>query len=205
MKKVLVAYATNSGTTADVARTVADELGKDGAQVDVLRVEQVTDLEAYDAVVLGAPMIMGWHRAAVKFLKKHQAELGRVPLAYFITARSLTRTEEASVDGIPIRVDPDLAKAPANLQHLSLRERYARVDNYLRPTLKAAPRLRPVSVAFFNGRLDLYGMKWWQMLFVLLVIQAKPGGSHNLPFIREWAASLLPALSDGRTASTLSG
>jgi menaquinone-dependent protoporphyrinogen oxidase len=70
MKKILVAYATNSGTTADVARTIGEELQKSGSQVEVLPLEKVTDVEAYEALVIGAPMILGWHRAALRFLRK---------------------------------------------------------------------------------------------------------------------------------------
>src|SRR5512135_1537715 len=110
--KILVAYTTNSGTTADVAQAIGEELGKDGAQVDVRRIEEVTSLDTYTAVVVGGPMILGWHRTAVQFVKKHQQALSRVPVAYFLTAMSLTRTGETSVDGVPIYVDAMLAKAP---------------------------------------------------------------------------------------------
>ena len=64
MKRILVTYATMAGSTADVAKTVGDEIAKSGAQVDVLPLGEVKDLAAYDGVVVGAPMIMGWHRAA---------------------------------------------------------------------------------------------------------------------------------------------
>jgi menaquinone-dependent protoporphyrinogen IX oxidase len=188
---MLVAYTTNSGTTADVAAAVGEVLRKSGAQVDVGRLEEVKDLAPYQAVVVGAPMIMGWHRAAVKFVRRHQAELARVPVAYFFTARSLTRLGETDLDGVPVSVDPDLAKPPADPSRLSMRERYSTVRNYLRPVLRSAPRLRPVGVAFFGGRLNMSGLKLWQILFVLLIIQARPGGTHNLPFIREWASGLL--------------
>jgi len=189
-KKVLVAYTTNAGTTADVAQAVGEELGKDGAQVDVRRLEEVTSIEPYVAVVVGGPMIMGWHRAATNFVKKHQQALSRVPVAYFITAMNLTQTGETSIDAIPVSVDPDLAKPPKNANRLTLRERYARTQNYLRPVLKAAPLVKPVSVGFFGGKLAFYRLKLWQVLFVMLVIRAEPGGSHNWPFIREWASSL---------------
>ena len=69
MKRVLVAYTTNAGSTEEVARAVADELGRDGqAQVDVRHLPEVRALESYDAVVVGAPMILGWQRAAVQFV-----------------------------------------------------------------------------------------------------------------------------------------
>ena len=194
-KKVLVAYTTNAGTTAEVAQAIGEELGKGGAQVEVRRLEEVTSLDSYTAVVVGGPMIMGWHSAAVKFVKKHQQALSRVPVAYFLTAMSLTRTGEPSVDAVPICVDAMLAKAPENANRLSFRERYATATSYLRPVLKAAPPVRPVSVGFFGGKLELYRLPLLQKLFVLLVIQAQPGDFRHWPVIREWAASLRQALA----------
>ncbi len=193
-KKILVAYTTNSGTTADVAQAIGEELGKDGAQVDVRRVEEVTGLDSYTAVVVGGPMILGWHRTAVKFVKEHQQALSRVPVAYFLTAMSLTQTGETSVDGAPIYVDAKLAKAPKDAARLSFRERYATATNYLRPVLKAAPSVKPVSAGFFGGKLELYRLNLWQKLFVLLIIQAQPGDFRHWPVIREWAAGLRPTL-----------
>jgi menaquinone-dependent protoporphyrinogen IX oxidase len=194
-QKILVAYTTNAGTTADVAQMIGEMLGKDGVSVDVRRLEEVTSLESYTAVVVGAPMILGWHRAARKFVKQHQQALSRLPVAYFFTAIRLTDTGETSVEAVPLCIDPDLAKPAKNPGRLSFKERYATVKNYLRPALRAARSVRPVSVGFFGGRLELFRLKWWQVLFVMVVIQAQPGGSHNEPFIRHWAASLLPALS----------
>ncbi len=188
--KILVAYTTNAGSTAEAARMVGEELREHGVDVDILRLEHVTSLEPYSAVVVGGPMIMGWHRAAVRFIKKNQAALSRMPVAYFITASSLTALGETQVGNTPVAVDPYLAKAPARPGQLSFKERYATVTNYLQPVLRAAPAVHPLSVAFFGGRLDLYRLKWWQTLFVLLVIQARPGGSHNEAFIRKWAAGL---------------
>jgi menaquinone-dependent protoporphyrinogen IX oxidase len=189
-KKILVAYATNAGSTAEVARAIGEELGKDDTPVEVQRVEEVTSLEPFSAVVVGAPMIMGWHRAALKFIRKHKRELSQVPVAYFFTARSLTKLDETEINGIPISVDPQLAKPPADPNHLTFRENYSTVKNYLQPALKAARAVMPVSVAFFGGILSMVNLKWFQTIFVLLVVQAKPGGSHNLPFIREWVVNI---------------
>lgn len=194
-QKILVAYTTNAGTTADVAQIISEELGQNGIQVEVRRLEEVTNIESYTAVVVGGPMIVGWHKAAVKFVKKHQQALSRLPVAYFFTAMRLTELGETSVEGIQVWIDPALAKPPKNAHRSSFKERYATVANYLRPALRAARSVRPVSVGFFGGRLELFRLKWWQALFVLLVIQAQPGGSHNGPFIREWAASLRSVLS----------
>ena len=80
--------------------------------MDVLPVGEVKSLEGYDGVVVGGPMIMGWHRAALGFLKKHREAFQRIPLAVFVTAMSLTQTGETSVDGVPVYVDEKLPKPP---------------------------------------------------------------------------------------------
>ncbi len=200
MKHVVIAYATNAGSTTKVAQVIGEELGKDGAQVQVCRLDEVTNVEQYDAVMIGAPMIMGWHRDAVKFVKKHQQALSHVRVAYFLTAMNLTQTNETSVGATPIYVDPRLAKPPKNEKRLSFKERYATVTNYLRPVLDAAPSVKPVSAGFFGGRLELYRLPLLQMLFVMVVIQAQPGDLRNWPAIREWAASLRPELLGSQPA-----
>ena len=192
--RILIAYTTNAGSTADVARIIGEALGKDGTPVEVRRLEEVRDLAAYTAVVVGGPMIVGWHKAALKFIKQHQQAMSGLPVAYFFTAKSLTDSGLTSVEGVPLALDPTLAKPSKNPKRLSIKERYAKVENYLRPALRAAPAVKPVSAGFFAGRLDLYRLKWWQALFVLLVIQAQPGGAHNVPFIQEWAAGLQATL-----------
>jgi menaquinone-dependent protoporphyrinogen IX oxidase len=158
--------------------------------VDVKRLEEVESIEPYSAVVIGAPMIFGWHRGAKKFIKKHQEHLSRLPVVYFITAMNLTKIEETSLDGIPLSVDPVVARPVKKAGHLTFKEHYSLPSNYLRPILKTAPHIHPVAVGFFGGKLAMYRMKWWQVLFVLAFIQTQQGGSHNMPFIREWAAGL---------------
>jgi menaquinone-dependent protoporphyrinogen IX oxidase len=189
-QKILVAYTTNAGSTVQAAQAVSEGLSRAETEVDVRRLEEVTDLAPYAAVVIGAPMIMGWHRAAQKFVKQHREALSHVPVAYFFMARALTKTGDTQVAGIPLCVDPYLPKPPKKADQLSYRERYATVSNYLQPVLKAAPRVKPVSAGFFGGRLDMFRLKLWQKLFVIFIVQAPPGGSIDEAFIKEWAAGL---------------
>jgi menaquinone-dependent protoporphyrinogen oxidase len=146
MRRILVAYATMAGSTAEVAQAVGDEIAKGGLQVDVLPLDEVQELEAYDGVVVGAPMIMGWHRAASGFLKKHRDAFRRIPLAVFVMAMSLTQTGEDSVGGVPVTIDEKLPKPPEKDGRLSFRERYARLSNYLQPILAATRPAKPASI-----------------------------------------------------------
>jgi menaquinone-dependent protoporphyrinogen oxidase len=194
MGKILVTYATNAGSTAKVAEAVAAEIAKT-AQVETLPLNKVTTLDGYSAVVLGAPMILGLHREAQAFIKQNQAALSRIPLAIFITCMSLTRTSETNLNGVPLFVDEKLAIPPKNEGHLNLKERYSTVSNYLAPVFKAAPSVKPVSVAFFGGSLQYFNLQWWAALFALLIIQAQPGDKRNWPAIETWAGSLFQAQS----------
>lgn len=122
MKRILVTYATMAGSTVEVAQVVAKEIVRSDVQVDVRPLGEVKSLAGYDGVVLGGPMIMGWHRQAMGFLKKHRQALQRIPLAVFVMAISLTQTGETNVGGVPIYVDDQLPKPPEQLGHLRFRE-----------------------------------------------------------------------------------
>jgi menaquinone-dependent protoporphyrinogen IX oxidase len=87
-----------------------------------------------------------------------------------------------------------VAKASENERKLSFKERYATVGSYLKPALKRAPLVKPVSAGFFAGKLDYSKLNAFQMLFVMLIIGAQPGDFRNWEAIRDWASSLRPAL-----------
>lgn len=190
MKKILVTYATLSGTTVEVAQVIGEEIKKTGMQVEVLPLEKVSSLDGYDGLVLGGPMVMGWHRAALGFLNKHLRQLSRIPFAIFVMAMSLTRSAEKSIGGVPLCIDENLPKPPVKKGHLTIRERYANVINYARPILNAAGPAKPLSIAFFGGRLDYGRLAWWAVMFVMLIIQAPAGDKRNWTAIRAWAAGI---------------
>jgi menaquinone-dependent protoporphyrinogen IX oxidase len=195
MTKILVAYATMAGSTAEVAQVVAEEMATNGLEVEVLHLSQVESLTGYDGVVVGGPMIMGWHRAARRFLKKHRREFQHIPLAVFVLAMRLTETDETSLDGLPVYVDEELPEAPAQAGKLTFRERFTRLSNYLRPILKATRPDGPVSIGVFGGRLEYGRLPWWAVLFAMLVVRAPAKDRRNWPAIRSWAAELPAVLA----------
>lgn len=190
MKRILVAYVSMAGSTAEVARVVGEEIGKGGVMVDVLPFEDIHSLDGYDGVVVGAPLIMGWHREALAFLRSHRKDFQRIPLSIFILGLSLTQTAKMDVAGVNLTLDEKLPKSPAIPGKLSFRERYATLANYLGPILRAVQPAKPASLGFFGGRLEYGRLKWWAVMFVMLIIQAPAGDKRNWPAIRSWAAGL---------------
>ena len=60
--RVLVVYATRHGSTREVAEAVAVELRGAFGDVDLREAAGAPGPAGYDAVIVGGPMIMGWHR-----------------------------------------------------------------------------------------------------------------------------------------------
>jgi flavodoxin len=188
--RALLVYATRHGSTRDVAEAVADELRARFSEVDVSEARSAPPPDGYDAVVLGAPMIMGWHRKAKKYVKRHRDQLAGVPFALFVTAASLTDDGLDAVHGVPVAKDAWLVKKPRNADKLTRKERYALPAHYVEGIAAACGTARPRSIAFFAGSLDLTTMNIFEKLFVLLVIGATPGDGRHYDYIREWAAGL---------------
>ncbi len=94
--RILVAYASQTGSTVGVADALGKQLAADGATVDVRRVKEVTDLSGYRAVVVGSAIHRGrWLPEAVKFVQTNQGRLRQVPTAYFLVCLMMaTGTEE---------------------------------------------------------------------------------------------------------------
>ena len=122
---VLVAYASNHGSTREVAEVISGSLEKAGLRAQARPVADVGDLDGYDAVVLGAPIYMGrWQRHAHSFLRHHRSALAERPLAVFALG--------------PLHDDPkEWAEARAQLD-----------------TALARHDLEPRVVELFGGRID---------------------------------------------------
>ncbi len=129
-KRILVAYDTIHGSTAEIAEFVGKELRKEGNTVDVRRVSEVTDIDGYQAVVAGSPVKReNWTEDALDFLNRHKQALSQLPVAMFYTCLALLgRTLEDGLGGV--------------------------MTNYVSPLLVQFPDLKPVSVGIFTGVLD---------------------------------------------------
>jgi menaquinone-dependent protoporphyrinogen oxidase len=83
-KRVLVGYATRTGSTTGVAEAIAEELGARGYSVDLKPLKERPAVTGYDAVLLGSAVNGGtWLPEAVQFAKSNASALKTVPTALF--------------------------------------------------------------------------------------------------------------------------
>jgi menaquinone-dependent protoporphyrinogen oxidase len=82
--KILVAYASKHGSTAEIAQAIAERLREGGHDADCVEAGAVKRLDGYGAVVLGSAVYMKrWRSEAKHFLNRHRDELSELPFWVF--------------------------------------------------------------------------------------------------------------------------
>ncbi len=93
--RVLVAYATRHGNTAEAADYIAEIVRGKGLEVDVKQAASVDSLESWKAVILGTPVkgdkLMP---EAVAFAERFRKELDALPTAIFGLSMMLAEPTE---------------------------------------------------------------------------------------------------------------
>lgn len=81
MSRVLVAYATRHGATADIARAHAEALRRKGHTADLVPADNAETLDRYDAVVLGSAVYYGhWLDPARDLAERFATQLSGLPV-----------------------------------------------------------------------------------------------------------------------------
>ncbi len=90
MKSVLIAYVSKTGTTEHAANLMSQEFRQAGLSVDVMAIDEVTTLDSYEGIVIGAPINgMQWHEKATQFVKTHADVLKSKKTAYYFMSYML--------------------------------------------------------------------------------------------------------------------
>ncbi len=83
-EKILIAYASKCGSTAEVAGVVGQVLNEAGAIVDVRPIRQVRDVSAYRATIVETAIRVGACLPETKaFVEANREALNGMPVAYF--------------------------------------------------------------------------------------------------------------------------
>jgi menaquinone-dependent protoporphyrinogen oxidase len=168
-KKILVAYGTRAGSTAEVADAIGKKLASGGVAVDVKPVKKIQNLNGYQAVVLGSAVRAGKLLPEVTaFVKAHKEEFRKLPIAYFVV-------------GMTLREDtPEKRKI---------------VNTYLDP-LRA--EVTPVDTGLFAGKMDYSKLGFFEKFIVKNIVKVPEGDLRNWQEINNWAEKLLPKLVDSK-------
>jgi menaquinone-dependent protoporphyrinogen oxidase len=167
--KILVTYASRTGSTAGVAEAIGKTLSENGVQVEVRPMGDVKDLALYRAVVAGSA-IQGrqWLPEAMQFMQAHQASLAQKPFAAFLVCMTLT---------------------------ISNGKYRAQVADWLQPVRAL---VKPVSEGLFAGTLDISKVPSFsdRLKFRLSVVFGvwSEGDHRDWNAIRAWAESTRPLL-----------
>jgi len=83
-KRVLVGYATRTGSTVGVAEAIGRTLGERGFDVEVQPLRERPSLDGYDACVLGSAINGGqWLPEAMSWVQSNGSALAKMPVAAF--------------------------------------------------------------------------------------------------------------------------
>lgn len=82
--RVLVSVASKHGATAEIAGALATAFADAGLDADLVSPDRVTDVEGFDAFVIGSAVYLGhWMDAAANLIELHEAALRARPVWLF--------------------------------------------------------------------------------------------------------------------------
>jgi menaquinone-dependent protoporphyrinogen oxidase len=167
-QKVLVAFATKHGATAEIAERIGATIEGQGLPTDVKPVKDVKDLKPYSAVILGSAVYMGrWRKEAVKFLEKNEAALAERDVWLF----SSGPTDEGDVE--------------------TLMEGWTFPEGQ-KPV---AERIKPHEIVVFHGVLELDKLALWEKM-IIKNIKVPTGDFRDWGMITEWATAVADSLKE---------
>ena len=162
-KKILIAYATRTGSTQEVAEAVAVTLCESGLEVDIQPMRNVRTLKGYGAVVLGAPLYMfHWHKDALSFLSRYREVLTDGLLVAIFASGPFAKGDEKEWQEVRKQLDQELAKFAW---------------------------LRPIAVEIVGGKFDPAKLSF-PLNLVPALKQMPASDLRDWTVIRAWASNL---------------
>lgn len=167
MKKILVAYQSKYGATAEIAEAVGKTLREKGFEAQVATAESVSDISSYDGIVLGSAVYAGsWQGGAVDFLKKYAASLQGKQVWIFSSGPT---GEGDAIEQMKGWLYPEAIK----------------------PFIE---QIKPVDIVLFHGKLDLNAVNFAEKL-IIKAMRAPTGDFRKWESIEAWAADIAETMS----------
>jgi menaquinone-dependent protoporphyrinogen oxidase len=105
--RVLVAYASKAGSTAEVAAVIARRLADAGWAVDLRRARTIRSVAGYRAVIVGSAIRAGqWLDDASGFVKTHRESLAARKTAFFTLCMTLQQDTPGNRDKVAAYLKP---------------------------------------------------------------------------------------------------
>lgn len=102
MERVLVAYGSTNGSTAEIADVMAETLRSRGMSVDLRPADAVADVHGYDGVILGGAIYMDrWHKACRRFARRFAGDLMVIPVWLFSSGPLDASADEHVLEPVP--------------------------------------------------------------------------------------------------------
>lgn len=160
--RILVAYASEHGSTAQIAQVITEVLQRNALEATLKRIDDVKSIREYDAVVVGSAIYMGhWLPQAKKFLYANALELAAIPVWVFSSGPTGKGSTLDLLNGAI--VPPDLRRI---------------IDE-----------IAPLDIVVFKGRLDLRRVTKAEKA-ILKAIGVPSGDYRDWKRIRAWAQNV---------------
>jgi menaquinone-dependent protoporphyrinogen oxidase len=107
-KRILVTYASQAGSTAEIAKAIGKKIADHGFLTDVKPMMDVSQISEYEAVVAGSAIHGGkWLPEGIKFIKSNRSALQKVPFAAFMVCITLgMKNAEQYQEGVRAWMEP---------------------------------------------------------------------------------------------------
>lgn len=110
-ERVLIAYGSKHGSTAETAEAIGTMLRETGLAVDVRAAAQVSSVGGYRGVIVGGCVYTGrWHPDARALIKRFGDELREMPVAIFAMGPKTSEPDELA--GTREQLDLALKRLP---------------------------------------------------------------------------------------------
>jgi len=105
-KKILIAYASEYGSTVGVAKMIGKTLCSFDVRVDVKYIEHINNIEGYEQVIIGSPIQYDtWMDEAKTFVQTYKQELSVLNVSYFFTCLTLSQKSEKAIKQAQVYAD----------------------------------------------------------------------------------------------------